>query len=127
MNNNENGRIFFCNVKDLKRKHSVKEWCKQRLNDAVGFWNNNKEFVILVGIPTVTAVAGIGKTIITSATRSTARRRVDRSKSRKFYDPSLHSWWDLKHPLTNSQRSMIDKRRRNGERLSDILDDMRLI
>ena len=123
---NNNDRVFFCNMKDLNRGR-VKAWFRERVNDAVTFYNNNKEFVIMVGIPVVTGIIGLGKAGIRAADRS-HRDRVDRhNREMRFYDPSLKCWWQLKHPLSNVEKVMISKRRANGEKVSTILHDMNLV
>ena len=43
------------------------------------------------------------------------------------YDRSLGHYWKLRRELTNEEWLEIDKRKKNGERLSDILDDMRVL
>lgn len=125
MANNE--RIFFCNLKDLKPKKSVKKWLGDRLDEGVKFWNENKEFVLFVGIPVATSLIGLGKAGIKAAGKNRAVRTEIKMKNRRFYDPSLRCYWNLNHELSNSEKVMISKRRKSGEKLSDILSDMRLI
>ena len=43
------------------------------------------------------------------------------------YDRSLGHYWKLRRELTNEEWLEIDKRKKNGERLSDILDAMRVL
>ena len=109
------------------QKKSIKVKAKEALDNAVDFYNHNREFVIMVAVPTVVALTGLGKTAIRSAGRKHRTRVEDRAKRMRIYDPSLHSWWSLNHEMSNNERKMIDRRRRNGERLSDILADMKLI
>lgn len=50
-----------------------------------------------------------------------------RPKHLYCYDRSLGHYWKLRRELTNEEWLEIDKRKKNGERLSDILDDMRVL
>ena len=43
------------------------------------------------------------------------------------YDRSLGHYWKLRRELTNDEWLEIDKRKKEGERLSDILDDMKVL
>ena len=43
------------------------------------------------------------------------------------YDRSLGHYWRLKRELSNKEWLEIDKRKKEGERLADILADMRVL
>jgi hypothetical protein len=43
------------------------------------------------------------------------------------YDRSLGHYWKLKRELTNSEWVEIDKRKKNGEHLADILDELKVL
>ena len=43
------------------------------------------------------------------------------------YDRSLGHYWKLRRELTNDEWLEIDKRKKNGERLSDILDELKVL
>lgn len=43
------------------------------------------------------------------------------------YDRSLGHYWKLRRELTNTEWVEIDKRKNNGERLSDILSEMKVL
>lgn len=45
----------------------------------------------------------------------------------RCYDPSKGHYYYLKRELTNKEWLMIDKRRDAGEKLPDILEDMRVL
>ena len=43
------------------------------------------------------------------------------------YDRSLGHYWRLRRELTNAEWIEIDKRKNNGERLADILDELKVL
>ena len=43
------------------------------------------------------------------------------------YDRSLGHYWKLRRELTNEEWIAIDKRKRNGERLGDILAELKVL
>jgi len=43
------------------------------------------------------------------------------------YDRSLGHYWKLRRELTNSEWVEIDQRKQNGERLADILDELKAL
>ena len=43
------------------------------------------------------------------------------------YDRSLGHYWKLRRELTNSEWVKIDQRKQNGERLADILDELKAL
>ena len=48
-------------------------------------------------------------------------------KEEYCYDRSLGHYWALKRSLSNKEWLEIDKRKRNGEKLSDILSEMKVL
>ena len=43
------------------------------------------------------------------------------------YDRSLGHYWALRRELTNAEWVLVDKRKANGERLADILDELKVL
>lgn len=43
------------------------------------------------------------------------------------YDRSLGHYWRLRRELSNKEWLEIDQRKKNGERLADILDEMKVL
>ena len=44
-----------------------------------------------------------------------------------FCDRTLGHYWKLRRELTNSEWVEIDQRKQNGERLADILDELKVL
>ena len=124
MDNNEG--IFFMNMKDLKRM-SAKAWMRERIDDVTKFYSENREFVLLVAVPAVKAITDLSKVGIKSIAKNQKAKKEYNDREHRIYDPSLHCYWELKRKMTNTEKAMVAVRRRNGEKLSDILFDMRLL
>ena len=84
--------------------------------------NENKEILIL-GIPLLTATT---RMVTTAISKSKVRMEI-RDKETKIYDRSLGRYETLKKPLTPTQALNIEERRKNGEKLNAILNDMGLL
>lgn len=97
----------------LKRKAETKvqygwEWLKE-----------NKEMVIILVPIAAAAVKAVGK--------SRNLHKEEELKERYIYDRSLGHYWKLRRELTNKEYLEIDSRRKNGERMADILNEMRVL
>ncbi len=55
------------------------------------------------------------------------RQKTVNARKRHIYDPSMFDSWELRKPLTNNQKLVIEQRRRNGEPLGKILKDMKVL
>lgn len=96
----------------------AKETAKKAATWAV----DHKDEVTALVITAVTVCAGIkkvaGKTAI-----EVERERI----SHTYYDPSTGLHWQLRRPMTNRERIELSQRKRDGELIEDILDDMRIL
>lgn len=96
---------------------------KMKLEDGKEWVIRNKEAVITLtpivigGISTVTKV--VGKRI--------NLRKQEALKDLYCYDRSLGHYWRLRRELSNQEWLEVDRRKKNGERLADILADMRVL
>ena len=54
-------------------------------------------------------------------------RKAKNLKENYCYDRSLGHYWSLRRTPSNREWLEIDRRKRNGERLADILSEMRLL
>lgn len=103
---------------------------RQKIEDSLGWLSglirDNKELAI-IGIPAAVAITkgitnAIGKTVSANATK-----REIQFKERTIYDRSLGRYVELKRPLTPTEALIIEERRARGEKLHEILNDMRLL
>lgn len=115
------------NVIDFRSKEHKKADFKKKINsmyqNGKDWLINNKEAVIALtpvvigGITTVTKVVG---------------KRINLNKEEALkdlycYDRSLGHYWRLRRELSNKEWLEIDRRKANGERLADILAEMKVL
>lgn len=108
--------------KEAKRRQR-KEKIKKGLINVANFCNRNKE-ILMIAIPAgVTVVGGFIKGI----NRHVKLNKEKNLKELYCYDRSLGHYWRLKRELSNSEWVQIDKRKAQGERLADILSELKVL
>lgn len=99
---------------------------KEKIDGAVEWAVNNPEkFAILTTVVT-SGVALAGK-LVKGAGRRANLKKEEAIKNLYCYDRSLGHYWKLRRELTNDEWLMIDARKKAGERLSDILDELKVL
>jgi hypothetical protein len=73
--------------------------------------------VVIGGVTTVVKVVG----------KHVNLRKQESVKNLYCYDRSLGHYWSLRRELTNEEWVTIDRRKKNGERLADILDELKVL
>lgn len=114
------------NAKDLERarKHAERrEWFRSKTDEIKSFVNNNKETI------TVLAPCAIGAVVkgVKAADKRAKIKKEEDLKDLYCYDRSLGHYWSLRRKLTNKEWAEIDRRKKCGERLSDILSEMKVL
>ena len=99
-------------VKAKEDAIKVKNWCVE-----------NPEEALMIGGVIVGAVGYIGK----AAIKNVNLRKAEAVKNLYCYDRSLGHYWELKRKLSNQEWVLIDQRKKNGERLADILASMNVL
>ena len=95
---------------------SAKEWASQ---------NQEKAFLIAAGVGSVTV-----KAVASTVKQHRKRKNLAKEEALKeeyCYDRSLGHYWRLRRKLTNDEWLEIDRRKKNGERLADILADLKVL
>ncbi len=105
------------------KKHQRKLWFDDKIHEAANWINNNKEIVIMV-VPA--AFGCISKTVKVVGKHANLKKEQN-NKELYCYDRSLGHYWKLRRELTNDEWVAIDERKGNGERLGDILNDLRVL
>ena len=108
---------YYQKRQDLKRK------IKQKVKDGKDWVVENKETIIVV----LPIVIGIVAPIIKSVNKHITLSKTKDLKELYCYDRSLGHYWRLKRELSNGEWISIDKRKKCGEHLADILEDMRVL
>ncbi len=102
-----------CTVADLEKamkKAERREKLNRKIEDVKGWFRNNKDMILILGPAVIGAAAfgwGLGKMA--------------------SYDRSLGHYWALRRELTNREWAEIDQRKKSGERLADILSEMKVL
>jgi hypothetical protein len=121
MNEERNEYDFKGKINEAKTKFV--NWSRKAKQDVICFCYNNKEFV-MVAVP---AVAGVAFKSIRFAAKRSNLRKQENIKNLYCYDNRLGHYWALRRELTNDEWLKIDQRKRNGERLGDILWEMKVL
>lgn len=103
--------------------HQLKRKAKEKLQDAGEWFNRNKE-TILVLTPIV--IGGV-TTIVKVVGKRINLHKQESVKNLYCYDRSLGHYWALRRELSNKEWLEIDKRKKNGERLSDVLEELKVL
>lgn len=113
-------------IKDFKKEQKKREFwegIKSKGRDFEAWFYNNKDLAMIV-LPVVGATAmTLGKGVI----KSHHLKKEEKLKDNYCYDRSLGHYWKLKRSLTNDEWLEIDQRKKEGERLSDILASMKVL
>ena len=112
----------YINEKELKKARR-KAWFREKFQSAKDWVVDNKEFL---AIATPAAVAVTGKVVKTAVKRNNLHKEK-LLKENYCYDRSLGHYWKLRRELTNDEWIEIDRRKKGGERLADILDSLRVL
>lgn len=94
------------------RWEETKDWC-----------GRNKEALIVL---TPVVIGGVS-TVVKVVGKRVNLQKAEAVKNLYCYDRSLGHYWALRRELTNKEWLMIDQRKKNGERLSDILAELKVL
>ena len=108
--------------KEMKRRER-KEKIRNKINKVQNWANNNKEMILIFG----PAALGLTTAGVKAVSRHMSQRTEKKLKENYCYDRSLGHYWKLRRELTKSEWVEIDKRKSNGERLADILDELKVL
>ena len=112
---------------DFRTKEQKRAEFKARLNEKI---QNGKEWVIRnkETLITLTPIVVGGITTVSKVVGKHINLRKQESvKNLYCYDRSLGHYWSLRRELTNQEWLEVDRRKKRGERLADILADMRVL
>lgn len=113
----------FYNFEQETKTEKVTRWLKRKTIEFKDWSIKNKEIIIIFG-PIV--IAGVTKTLKFVA-KAIILDKEKKVKDLYCYDRSLGHYWALRRELTNAEWVLVDKRKANGERLADILDELKVL
>lgn len=105
------------------KKDQAKAWVRVKAHNVGNWIYDNKDMIMVFGPVTIGAVT----TGIKVIGKNVNLRKEKNMKNLYCYDRSLGHYWALRRELTNSEWVQIDKRKNNGERLADILDELKVL
>lgn len=114
-------------VVDFRTKEEKRAEFKARLNEKI---QNGKEWIIRNKETVITLTPVVVGSITTVAKVVGKRINLRKQESLKdlyCYDRSLGHYWRLRRELSNQEWLEVDRRKRHGEHLADILSDMRVL
>lgn len=113
-------------IDDFRReskRRALKEKAMLKIQNGKEWLDRNKETLITL-VPII--VGGVA-TVVKVVGKRCNLNKEEVLKDEYCYDRSLGHYWRLKRPLSNKEWLEIDRRKKDGERLSDILDNMRVL
>ena len=114
------------NLKDFEReqkKREFKEKVNTKFQKGKEWIVRNKEAVVTL---TPVVIGGI-TTVVKVVGKRINLRKQENLKDLYCYDRSLGHYWALRRELTNQEWLEVDRRKKDGERLADILSDMKVL
>lgn len=111
---------------ELKRKAKMRElqlkW-EDTKRKAGEFWQENKREICILAPFIAGGVGALAK----GASRSKKVREEKDIRDRYCWDPSTGHWWETRRKLSNAEWREVESRKRNGEKVGDILASMKLL
>lgn len=105
------------------RIESYKRKGKAKLDQAWELCKEHPAEAIALGTTFVGGMLGLVK----RADRNAAMRKEQELKDRYIYDRSLGKYWKTRKTPSVGEQLEIERRKRNGESMGDILSSMRLL
>ena len=100
-----------------------KRQAKEKLNEAWQFCKNHPAESFALATTAAGGLFGLAK----RADRNRAIKQEQDLKDRYVWDASLGQWWTMRRKPTTGQKLEIERRKKNGESMGDILSSMRLL
>jgi len=103
------------------KKEKAKIWFDEKIEAGKKFVKEHGKETIITAITIVGMTGRLYKTLKPTVYEQ-ERKRIDHT----YYDPSSGAHYQLKRKLTNKERQELVDRKRNGEKVLDILKEMRV-
>lgn len=108
------------------QKEQRKERIRQMVTDA-GAWINRNAMTLLTLTPVAIAATRAATGLVVGVGRRMELAEEQKRRSYTVYDRSAGHYWDLKRKLTNTDWANINAHKADGERLGDILREMKVL
>lgn len=104
-------------------KDTIKAKAKLGAQKTLNWIKYNPQLTIAI----VSVVGSVGGFVVKNATKEHHLKQEQKLKENYVYDRRLGHYWELNRKLSSAEWVEIDKRRSNGERMSDILVDLNVL
>ena len=118
----------------FERKEKSGKTRIQRIKDKVRYnaycalnWVERNPQLALMLIPAGVAVFKGTTKVCSKMMQRANMEAAQREIRRRCYDPSEGHYWFLKRELSNDEWLLVNNRHQSGERLGDILNDLRVL
>ena len=111
------------NMEDFRKeqkKREIKEKINQKYQQGKDWVTRNKEAVIAATPVVIGCITTVSKVV----GRHINIRKQEVVKTHYIFDRSLGMYWKLNRELRTSEQLEVERRKKNGERMGDILSDM---
>lgn len=115
--------VNFDDFRKEAKKRAFKDKIKSKIQKGGEWVVQNKEMAMTAATVIIGGVTGISKFV----TKRSNLNKQEKLKDLYCYDRSLGHYWKLRRELTNDEWLEIDQRKKNGERLSDILSELKVL
>ncbi len=116
-------RPIYINYYEVERTSKLKDKIKRKIQEGKDWVINNKEIVITLTPVVVGGIATVSKVV----GKHVNLRKEESVKNLYCYDRSLGHYWKLRRELSNKEWVEIDRRKNKGERLADILSELKVL
>lgn len=105
------------------KKWEIKNWLGDKAWKAKLFWDKNRDYLVVI----IPAAVGLGGKAINSANRRHRIREEEYLKKQFMYDRRMGAYLELRRQPSQKELLQIDKMKKEGMSLPDILNKMRLL
>lgn len=110
-------------LEKARKKAKRREWFREKRSDAENWYYNHRQEILVIAPVALTALT----TIIKVGGKHVNLSKEKNLKENYCYDRSLGHYWALRRAPSNAEWVEIDRRKKNGERLADILSELKLL
>ena len=113
------------NIDDYMKMNPVTRFVNDTVETVKKSVNRTLDWIIKN--PEKAALLASGACLISKGIKGCVKGHQRSLKNRTIYDHSLHCHHEMTRPLRPDEKVMIQQRRQNGEKLVEILNDMRVL
>lgn len=110
-------------IEKERKREAFKQKVAYKLYKTKEWIIRNSDIIVVVAPVVISGVAKVVKVV----GKNVNLRKEESVKNLYCYDRSLGHYWRLRRELSNKEWVEIDRRKRNGERLADILSELKVL